>query len=214
MNTTQLTDDPTGNRYIYNRLSSLLLIEAEHTIQNILAETIDPNYAIALFLQYAERTLDTYIQLSIQRGAAWAGWHLTRNPEIRFSYSPYDRWISDIKLKNELITEAMETINKSINKILQQKPHEILESVKKVSSFITMKALNITTSERMKAVGVETFTYIAHIDACTDPKKHPSGAPMPNGCMGMHGKRLQIEDLEKFLPPAHPYCRCTIIPDF
>jgi len=74
-----------------------------------------------------------------------------------------------------------------------------------------MRTFNQAAYARYKAFGFQSYKWLAHATACTDPKELPDGTIVEGGCIELHGQEYPIED-EVHVPPLHPNCRCTIVP--
>jgi len=75
----------------------------------------------------------------------------------------------------------------------------------------TLHSFNDAARKRYKQFGILQYQFVAHADACTDPKTLRDGTVVEGGCMELHGQNFPIDD-EIHQPPIHPNCRCVIIP--
>jgi len=74
-----------------------------------------------------------------------------------------------------------------------------------------LRHYNTTARRRYQSWGVNRYGFLAHANACTEPKKLRDGSIVRGGCTELHGREFPIDD-EVHCPPIHPLGRCTIVP--
>jgi len=213
---TELVEDPSQNHYVADRLTSRFHSAIDRTSGTIDAnlDNLDlKNQLLNVLAVTMLENLRTYLELSIRRGVFYAVQQMNVNPTISISYNFGERWLSDINLLDDLMDENMEYVANVVEDVRKDDVEQAKTRSEQIARTETMRAFNKSALGRYRAYGVQSYTFIAHLNACNEPKMLPDGTIAEKGCIGLHNTSYPITDTAH-VPPIHPNCRCTLIPDF
>lgn len=232
---TERVEDPTHTRYTVDSYTNSVLHRLNNIEGSLLAhEGAELLGMSSLMLEGWQEwwfdELPRHTNWSIMRGIDYAASTVNRlGPDFQAGsgWLPIDTVFREeaLELQQGYISNLTNEMKTRIQDMIERKlsTEQMVEQLHTDFNFARTRAeqiarsellrhFNTTTRLRYQAWGIKRYRFIAHIDACTVPKKLRNGIIVRGGCTELHDQVFPIED-DFHCPPIHTNGRCTIIPE-